>query len=300
MPVKSILILCREETSDVVELAAALNNRGHSAIYAKPCEVTVDMDKLGIRFILNDRVLDLTCVLGWVSLSQREYGLWLLRAFEIGGIPVINGSEVLGSGQNKFLNSVLLTKHQIPHIPTRLIGSCEQLEETADALGFPLVLKPVIGAKGEQVVRVDDINSLRKLAPDYLRDHKALYVQACLDKPGRDIRVRVVGYRAEFAFFRYAKNGGFLTNLSSGGTWETCPLTARLIELAEQCSRVFQAPVAGVDLLEVGDDDYAVIEVNTTPAITWPHMETVRHVADLIEQRVHLSFGAKVQDGSSS
>lgn len=290
MPVQSILILCREETPDVTELAAALNGRGLDAICARPYEITVDMDMSGTRFKFNDRTLNLACVLGWVSLSQREYGLWLLKAFEICGIPVINGSDVLGNGQNKFLNSVLLTVHQIPHIPTRFIGSCEQLEETAEILEFPLVLKPVIGAKGEQVVRVDDINSLRNLAPYYLRDHKALYVQACLDKPGRDIRVRVVDYRAEFAFFRYAVDGGFLTNLSSGGTWEPCPLTPRMIELAERCSRIFQAPVAGVDLLEVDDDDYVVIEVNTTPAITWPHMETVRHVADLIEQRVHLSF----------
>lgn len=293
MPVKSILILCREETPDVIELAAALNGRGLPAICARPYEITVDMDKSGIRFIFNHRILDLACVFGWVSLSQREYGLWLLKAFEICGIPVINGSDVLGSGQNKFLNSILLTKHQIPHIPTRFIGSYEQLEETAELLGFPLVLKPVIGAKGEQVVRVDDINSLRNLAPYYFRDHKALYVQACLDKPGRDIRVRVVDYKADFAFFRYAENGGFLTNLSSGGTWEACPLTPRMIALAEQCSRVFQAPIAGVDLLEVDDDDYAVIEVNTTPAITWPHMETVRHVADFIEQRVYLSFSGE-------
>ncbi|WP_434752340.1 ATP-grasp domain-containing protein [Paenibacillus amylolyticus] len=300
MLVKSLLILCREETSDVIELADALIERGIPTIYGKPCEITVDMDKSGIRFIYNHRILDLSCVLGWVSLSQREYGLWLLKAFEICGIPVINDSEVLGSGQNKFLNSVLLTQHEIPHIPTRFIGTCEQLEETADLLGFPLVLKPVIGAKGQQVVRVDDIHSLRNLAPYYLRDHKALYVQACLDKPGRDIRVRVVDYKADFAFFRYAENGSFLTNLSIGGTWAVCPLTQRMIELAELCSRVFHAPVAGVDLLEVGDDDYAVIEVNTTPAITWPHMETVRYVADLIEQRVHLSFQEKVRNGSSS
>lgn len=91
--------------------------------------------------------------------------------------------------------------------------------------------------------------------------------------------------------FSLCSRWGLFDEFVQRGTWEACPLTPRMIELAELCSRIFQAPVAGVDLLEVDDDDYVVIEVNTTPAITWPHMETVRHVADLIEQRVHLSFG---------
>ncbi|WP_429368389.1 ATP-grasp domain-containing protein [Paenibacillus sp. DS2015] len=285
---KSVLILCREETTDVKELIRALINKGIHAISAEPREIVVDIDRSGIRFLYQSRILELVCVLGWVSLSQREYGLWLLKAFEICNIPVLNGTEVLENGQNKFLNSVLLAYHEIPHIPTRLIGSYEQLEETAELLGFPLVLKPIVGAKGQQVVCVEDLKNLRNLAPYYFRDHKALYVQTCLDKPGRDIRVRVIDHEAEFAFFRYAKDGEFLTNLSVGGTWEECNLTPRMINLAEFCSRVFKSPIAGVDLLEIGEDDYVVIEVNTTPAITWPHMDTVFRVAEFIEKRVHL------------
>lgn len=283
---KEILLLCRERTLDVNGLSAELERRGRRVRVATPPDLLVRMEEGQNRFYFQTEKdpLEVSCVFGWVSLHQREYGMWLLRAFALAGIPVLNGADVLEIGQNKFLNSVLLQQAGIPHIPTALVGSLEQAESVAADIGFPLVVKPVVGAKGEQVARVDDLNALRNLAPFYMQGGHPFYLQACVSKPDRDIRVRVIGYQADYAFYRYLDKHGFLTNLSTGGTWAECPLTPELTALAERCARVFQAPVAGVDIVEdESTGEYRVIEVNITPAITWPREETVPLVATLIE-----------------
>lgn len=284
----SLLILCREETSDVTGLAQEMTRRGTEVAVATPQDVIVFCGGEGrVEFTVGGRPLRPRCVFGWVSLHQREHGLWLLKAFELAGVPVVNGYDVLDVGQNKFLNSVVLAQNGIPHVPTFLVARVEDLARVSDVLQFPVVLKPIVGAKGHQVIRVDDENSLRNVAPFYLKEHRALYAQQCVRTPGaekRDLRVRVINHRAIYAFYRYAPPGGFLTNLSTGGSWNECPLTPEISELSERCSRAFKAPVVGVDIIEDERGDYRVLEVNTTPAITWPHEATVPYVADLVEQ----------------
>lgn len=286
----SLLILCREETADVTGLSQEMSRRGMEVVVATPQDVIVFCDggsQSRVEFIIGGEQMRPRCVFGWVSLHQREHGLWLLKAFAIAGVAVVNGYDVLDVGQNKFLNSVVLARHNIPHVPTFLIGRMEGLARVSGVLKFPLVLKPIVGAKGHQVIRIDDENSLRNIAPFYLKEHKALYAQQCIvssREEKRDLRVRVVNHRPVYAFYRYAPPGAFLTNLSTGGSWNECPLTPELAQLSEKCSRAFNAPVVGVDIIEDEKGDYRVLEVNTTPAITWPHEATLPYVADVIEQ----------------
>jgi RimK family alpha-L-glutamate ligase len=281
----TLLLLCRETTADVTGLTAELERRDLDVRVATPSEVVVRCAGARVEFELAQRPLAPEMVLGWVSLHQREHGLWLLQAFELAGVPVLNGHDVLSLGQNKFLGSVLLARHGLPHIPVELVADVDAAERAAARFGYPVVLKPIVGAKGQGVCRVDDRNALRNLVPFYLRVERALYLQQHVAKPDRDIRVRVVDFHAGFAFYRHAAPGEFVTNLSAGGDWQACPLDAEMVKLAEAAARAFAAPIAGVDLIEDGGS-YRVIEVNTTPAITWPHDPTVLDVADWIVREI--------------
>lgn len=280
----AVLILCREETEDVVKLASTLSTRGFQPLSATPQELAVTCHDGQIDVLYKQKSLDIELVIGWVSLHLRSYGLWLLHAFEKRNIPVINGPTVLTEGQNKFLNSIILNQHRIPHIQTHLVGSLPDLEDAAGKTGFPAVVKPVIGAKGQGVRCIADRDTLINEARPYFDRGLPVCIQRYVQKPGRDIRVRVIDYKAEFAFYRFVGKDGFLTNLSKDGRWEACPLNDRLRTLSEYSARVFEAPIAGVDLIENEENDYKVIEVNTTPAFTYPNDETVASVADLIER----------------
>jgi glutathione synthase/RimK-type ligase-like ATP-grasp enzyme len=152
------------------------------------------------------------------------------------------------------------------------------------------VLKPVVGAKGEGVIRVDTLAELERAAADYIARYHALYAQQYVEKADRDIRVRVIDQRAVHAFYRYAAPGAFLTNLAHGGRVEPCPLWPELVALAERCSRAFEAPVAGVDILSDPGGVLRVIEVNVTPAITYPHDETIAYVVEYVESRLAQRF----------
>ena len=198
---------------------------------------------------------------------------------------MLNDANVLGAGQNKFLNSITLAQHGLPHVEAHLVGSVVEALISAEQLGYPLVIKPVIGAKGMDVVELVDQQALASVVPLYLRDYAAVYLQRHVAKPGRDIRVSVVDYRAVCAFYRYAPPGAFVTNLSAGGTWEDCPIDSTIRELAEGAARAFHAKIAGVDLIEEAEA-YRILEVNTTPSITVPHSRAVPAVLDWLEREL--------------
>ncbi len=279
-----VLILAREETADVRALCAALRERGQDAVFALPGDIVVRCGPEGVSFALREQPIAPRCVLGWVSLWQREYGLWVLRAFADAGVLVLNTAGVLDLGQNKFLGSVRMACAGIPHIRTALLGSVDQLARTIDELGLPLVLKPIVGAKGDDVVCIGDVAQLYRAAAEYIARYHAVYVQQYVEKGGRDIRVRVVDYRAYGAVYRYAAPGAFLTNLAKGGRDEVCPLTPELAALAERCSRVFDAPVAGIDVLSDPSGTLRVIEVNVTPMLVYPPDESIPLAVDYIER----------------
>ncbi len=279
----TILILCREPTLDVTALAAELERRGHQVLVAVPDQVAVAMNERQVAVRVAGRQVDVDVVFGWVSLHERVRGTWLLQAFRELGVLVINGAAVLDLGQNKFLASVRMARLGIPHIRSAIASSHADVQHFAQVLGLPIVVKPIVGAKGDGVQLVHDATELAAIAESYFARREPVYLQEPIDKPSRDIRVRVIDYRAELAFYRYAAPGQFVTNLALGGRWEPCPLTEPLSALAEQCARAFDAPVAGVDVLEDPAGALRVIEINVTPAITWPDASTVQSVCTLLE-----------------
>ncbi len=278
------LVICREETADVAGLRVALARRGHHPITAVPQQISVCLDG-GVELRVDGGPVTPDVVLGWASLRERERGTWLLAACELAGIPVVNDAAILGAGQNKFVASARMVASGIPHIPTWLVGGPDDLEAALAALGLPVVLKPLIGAKGDGVRLLADRAAVAAAVAPAFATGAPVYLQAHVAKPGRDIRVRVIDGVADFAFYRYAAPGEFLTNLSVAGRWEPCPLGPALVALAERCARVFDAPVAGVDILEDERGALRVIELNVTPAITWPHDDSVELVCDLLERR---------------
>ncbi|MDF5732608.1 MAG: ATP-grasp domain-containing protein, partial [Rhizonema sp. PD38] len=164
------------------------------------------------------------------------------------GIKVLNNAAALSTGQNKFVASALMSKLGIPHIPTWLVGSPQQLELAIAALQFPLVIKPVSGAKGQGVMLVEDAVALQEAAQPYFSANLPVYLQQRIRKPDRDIRVRVINYKANFAFYRYVAEGKFISNLCQGGKFSPAEIDDALRELSERCARAFQAPVAGIDI----------------------------------------------------
>ena len=86
------------------------------------------------------------------------------------------------------------------------------------------------------------------------------YLQEYIEKPGRDIRVFVLGGEARCAIFRRSEH--WVTNTARGAVVENCPLDAELRAIAERAAAAIDGPLLAVDLAEDADGRRLVLEVN--------------------------------------
>ena len=90
-----------------------------------------------------------------------------------------------------------LARAGVPQPPARAAFDTESALAAIADLGYPAVLKPVTGSWGRLLARVNDRDAAeailehRETLGGYT--HQTIYVQAYVEKPGRDIRAFVVG-----------------------------------------------------------------------------------------------------------
>jgi [lysine-biosynthesis-protein LysW]--L-2-aminoadipate ligase len=134
-----------------------------------------------------------------------------------------------------------------------------------EEMGFPVVLKPVVGSWGRLVARVDDRNAAESLLehrtalPNYLQH--IFYLQRYVEKPGYDVRAFVVGDEVIAAIRRWSES--FRTNTHRGGRAEAHPVDPELARIGARAARAVGGGMLAVDLFDT-DDGYLVNEVNDT------------------------------------
>ncbi|HRP48275.1 MAG TPA: lysine biosynthesis protein LysX, partial [Trueperaceae bacterium] len=101
----------------------------------------------------------------------------------------------------------------------------------AERLGYPVVIKPLVGSWGRLVARLGSRAAAEALL-EYKEvlggpEHKVHYLQEYIDKPGRDIRAFVIGDEVVAAIYRTSDD--WITNTARGGVASNCPLTEDLI-----------------------------------------------------------------------
>lgn len=179
------------------------------------------------------------------------------------GLVVVNSPESIARAANKYVSSYLFQKNGILTPKTRVTNN---LTEALDALSSfgRAVVKPVFGYKGIGVECVRNSESGAKKLKELFEKHRLVYIQEFIPNPGRDIRVFVVSGKVAGSIYRIAPEGGWINNLSQGGSAKPCVLTGEQERLAQKAAAVIGTVYAGVDIIE-GDKDY-VIEINGTPS----------------------------------
>ncbi len=202
--------------------------------------------------------------------------LYTLRSLEARGVPCLNSADVVATCGDKALTSLALERAGLPSPRTRLAFTPEAGLAAIEELGYPAVIKPVIGSWGRLVARVNDRDAAEAVLEDRAVlgswQQQVLYVQEHVDKPGRDLRAFVVGGETIAAIWRYSEH--WITNTARGARAENCPLASGVGPLvADLASRAALAVSGGpaaargaailaVDLVESGDGELLVLEVN--------------------------------------
>jgi len=226
------------------------------------------------------KLSDAELLMGIGEKRKEEYGVVLQRSsslarslystayFENAGVPVVNSYAVQALCADKALTTMRLAHAGIPSPKTMLAFTPESAMKAIEAVGYPAVLKPVIGSWARLLSKVNDREAARTVLEhreelgSYM--HKVYYVQEHVDKKeGRDIRAFVIGDEVVGAIYRTAKQGEWITNTARGGTASNCPVTPEIRELCLKAAKAVGGGIFGVDLLE-GKKGLLVNEVNHT------------------------------------
>jgi len=138
--------------------------------------------------------------------------------------------------------------------------------EAIDGMGYPVVLKPVVGSWGRLLAKVNDRESAEAIVEHKATlgsvQHSVFYIQEYINKPGRDIRAVVIGDKVITAIYR--KSAHWITNTARGGEGELCPVTPELEEICLKAAQAVGGGVLAVDVIEHADRGMLVNEVNHT------------------------------------
>ena len=194
-------------------------------------------------------------------------GLHFTACLEFMNIPVINKFDVANTCGNKMITSMLLKKNNIPTPKTYFSFSAETALENFESIGYPLVIKPIIGSWGRSVMPIKDKDTAEAVienrqVTDGPQD-RIYYLQEMVDRPPRDIRVITVGDQAISAMY-IKSSGGFKTNIALGADPELCKITKEIEDLCEKASKAVGGGILGIDLMEDKEKGLVVHEVNNT------------------------------------
>ena len=195
-------------------------------------------------------------------------GLHLTYCLEEIGLPVVNSFSVSEICGNKLITSLILKKNNVPTPKTTFAFSTESARECMKKLGYPLVVKPIIGSWGRGVYQIKD-QSMADMMLDSRQENynsfsRIYYLQELIDRPSRDIRCIVIEDQIVASVFRYSSENEWRTNVAVGGRTEMAPLTSELKEIVLKASNAVGGGILGVDLMEDKERGYLVHEVNNT------------------------------------
>lgn len=197
-----------------------------------------------------------------VSHSRTIYALNL---FQNSGIKTVNSYEVALVCGDKVATTKALEDAGIPSPEVRVAFTRETALQAIEEIGYPVVLKPVVGSWGRLLAKINDRDAAEALLEhkEHLGSyyHSVFYLQKFIEKPGRDIRAFVVGGETICAIYRASEH--WITNTARGGGASNCPVTTELDDLCLRSAAAVGGGVLAIDLMETADG-ILVNEVNYT------------------------------------
>jgi [lysine-biosynthesis-protein LysW]---L-2-aminoadipate ligase len=248
-------IICSRIRVEEKLLFAAFERRGVSFERIDDGEVIWDLADHSSPF---DVVLERS-----ISFGRSLYALKLL---EERGVRCVNRYEVVATCGDKLLTSAALERAGVPQPRTLTAFTPEAALRAIEMLGYPAVIKPVVGSWGRLVSRVNGRDAAEALL-EHLEvlgswQQHIFYIQEHVQKPGRDIRAFVVGDEPICAIYRTSEH--WITNTARGGRASNCPVDGLVGDLALAAARAVGGGILAIDLLETPDGRLLVNEVNHT------------------------------------
>lgn len=212
--------------------------------------------------------------------------IFLARILENFGVHVINSTKVSEACGNKLVTSMLLAKAGVPTPKTYVALDAESVFETAEKVGYPVVIKPFTGSWGRMVDIAKEPQTLGTIV-EYRESMQSpvehmYYIQEFVKRPPRDIRLIVAGDEVIASVYRNAPKGEWRTNVARGGTTTTFKLNKEIEDITLKAAKAVGGGILGVDAMETKDHGYTIHEVNNTVEFKGAQASTEHRIAKKI------------------
>jgi len=200
--------------------------------------------------------------------SETTYfTLAVLRHFERQGVAIANSPAAIEAVADKLHTLQELAAAKLP-VPKTILGKFPVDPDFIEReLGFPVVVKKLRGTRGAGVVLCNsksEFDDLANLLDGVTAATDFLFQQYIKASHGRDVRVLVIDGKVVAAMERKAKDGGFKSNISLGGSGAAFAPPPAMANLAAKVARELNLDIAGIDIL-FDKDGYRICEANSAP-----------------------------------
>lgn len=186
------------------------------------------------------------------------------RVLEHFSVRCINPADAIEICSDKLRTSMALVGAGIPTPRVTVATDPDAAMTAIEAIGYPAVLKPTVGSWGRLLARVNDRDAAEAIVEHRATlgsvNHHVYYVQEHIDKPGRDIRVFVVGGEPIAAIVRTSAH--WVTNTARGAKAAGLSIDSELADICRRAARCVNADVVAIDILECPRRGYLVSELN--------------------------------------
>lgn len=225
------------------------------------------------RYRYQGRAMSLPCAVfaragAYTNLAARA----IVASLEAEGVACFPSARGLAFGVDKLATAVALKRAGLPCPATIDLRPGQDIGALSDIIGYPLVVKPLAGLKGQHV-------SLCRTPADLARvlektgSKRQLLAQAFVsESAGQDLRILVAGGRVVAAMVREAPSGEFRSNVALGGQARAVAAPREAEQIALKAAQVLDLQIAAVDLL-FGAEGFTICEVNVAPG--FEALETV-------------------------
>jgi ribosomal protein S6--L-glutamate ligase len=265
-----LLILSRNaQLYSTSRLILAARARGHEVTVADPLDFQIVISRGRPSLYLGDKpVPNADLVLPRIGASVTNYGLAVVRQFDMMGVPVLNTAIAIARSRDKLRAMQILTKKNID-VPVTVCAKTPDAVQKAIELvgGCPAIVKLQQGAQGIGTMIAETPQAVTSLLETLWAMGQDIILQEYIaESKGKDYRAIVVGGKVIASMRRQARAGEFRSNLHRGGEGQKIKMDPRYSRAAIAAVREMGLEVAGVDMLE-GRNGPKILEINSSPGL---------------------------------
>jgi len=284
------LLAASTKSYNVVRLAEEIKKRGHTVKFINYLECYANISQSSPKvFYKGKPVTGLDAIIPQIMVPSTDYGVAVIRQFEMMGVFSTVGSLALTRARNKIYQMQLFSKTGIDIPKSAFAYSAPETDAAALVNmvgGAPLIIKVARGSMGSGVMLAETNKAARAAIEAFLSQSVSVLVQEYIEESeGKDIRAFIVGGKVIASMQREAAEGEFRSNIYQGGSSKPVKLTRNEKQLAQIACKTTHLPLAGVDIIQ-SERGPLVQEINAYPNMQGIEKTTGVNIAETIVKYV--------------